>query len=112
MNYEDETMRAECDRQIRLYKALTGGNNDWKKNMPRTECPLSVEDVGTWLREQMQSTGVILSDYARYIACEQGISYKRLKKARTAIGAEMYWWIDAETRTRYRFWELPINNGG
>ncbi len=107
MNYEDKIKNAECSRQVQLYKTLTGGNSDWKKNAPSTECLLSVDEVAGWLYEQMEKTGVILVDYARYIARLDGISYKRLRKARAAIGAEKHWFIDEETYDRYRIWELP-----
>ena len=107
MNYEDETKVAECVRQIQVYKSLTGGNNDWKKNAPNTECPLSVEEVAVWLYELMEKSGVILVDYARYIAYANGISFKRLRKARVMIHAEAHWFIDDETYDRYRIWELP-----
>ena len=105
MNYE--AMMAECDRQVLLYEALTNGKDAWKKNAPTTECALSVGEVVVWLREQMRKPGIILEDYARFAAYQQGISYKRLRKAREALGAEAYWWIDPMTYTRYKFWKLP-----
>lgn len=107
MNIRDKNLMEECVRQVSLYKALTGGNEGWREEKLWAKCPLSEEEIGAWLREQMQKSGIILSNYARLVSREKEIPYKRLRRARKAIGAVAYGWIDADTLCCYWFWKLP-----
>ncbi len=107
MNCEDEIKSTEYSRQVQLYKELTGNSDDRKVEKPESQRKMNEDEIKAWLHEQM-ANGIILSDYARFLGGKAGIAYKRLRKARKALGAVAYGWRDSETGIIYWFWKLPV----